>query len=58
MLPALRDVEITRAFNGLMSFTPDGFPLLGESAAAAGCGWRRRSGSPTRPAAGARWPSS
>jgi glycine cleavage system T protein len=36
MLPALRDVEITRAFNGLMSFTPDGFPLLGESAAARG----------------------
>jgi glycine cleavage system T protein len=34
MLPALRDVELTRAFNGLMSFTPDGFPLLGESAAA------------------------
>ena len=26
----------TRAFNGLMSFTPDGFPLLGESAAARG----------------------
>ena len=36
MLPALRDVEIARAFNGLMSFTPDGFPLLGESAAARG----------------------
>jgi glycine cleavage system T protein len=34
LLPALRDVEIVRAFNGLMSFTPDGFPLLGESAAA------------------------
>jgi dimethylglycine oxidase len=34
LLPALRDVELTRAFNGLMSFTPDGFPLLGESAAA------------------------
>ena len=25
-----------RAFNGLMSFTPDGFPLLGESSAARG----------------------
>jgi dimethylglycine oxidase len=36
MLPALRGVEIARAFNGLMSFTPDGFPLLGESAAARG----------------------
>jgi dimethylglycine oxidase len=36
LLPALRDVEIVRAFNGLMSFTPDGFPLLGESAAARG----------------------
>jgi glycine cleavage system T protein len=34
LLPALRGVELTRAFNGLMSFTPDGFPLLGESAAA------------------------
>jgi dimethylglycine oxidase len=34
LLPALREVELTRAFNGLMSFTPDGFPLLGESAAA------------------------
>jgi len=36
LLPALRGVELTRAFNGLMSFTPDGFPLLGESAAARG----------------------
>jgi glycine cleavage system T protein len=36
LLPALRDIELTRAFNGLMSFTPDGFPLLGESAAARG----------------------
>jgi glycine cleavage system T protein len=34
LLPALRDIELTRAFNGLMSFTPDGFPLLGQSAAA------------------------
>jgi glycine cleavage system T protein len=31
LLPALRGVEYTRTFNGLMSFTPDGFPLLGES---------------------------
>jgi len=36
LLPALRDVEVTRAFNGLMSFTPDGFPLLGHSAVARG----------------------
>jgi dimethylglycine oxidase len=36
LLPELRDVELVRAFNGLMSFTPDGFPLLGESAAARG----------------------
>jgi glycine cleavage system T protein len=31
LLPALRDVPLERAFNGLMSFTPDGFPLLGET---------------------------
>ena len=31
LLPALRDAPLARAFNGLMSFTPDGFPLLGES---------------------------
>ncbi len=36
LLPPLRDVELVRAFNGLMSFTPDGFPLLGETAAARG----------------------
>ena len=36
LLPELRGVELVRAFNGLMSFTPDGFPLLGESAAARG----------------------
>src|SRR3954470_10075020 len=36
LLPALRGVELRRAFNGLMSFTPDGFPLLGESSAARG----------------------
>jgi len=36
LLPALREVALTRAFNGLMSFTPDGFPLLGESSAARG----------------------
>jgi glycine cleavage system T protein len=31
LLPALADAPVARAFNGLMSFTPDGFPLLGES---------------------------
>ncbi len=36
LLPPLAGVELVRAFNGLMSFTPDGFPLLGESAAARG----------------------
>ncbi len=36
LLPELRDVELTRCFNGLMSFTPDGFPLLGHSAVARG----------------------
>jgi dimethylglycine oxidase len=36
LLPALRDAPLTRAFNGLMSFTPDGFPLLGESSRARG----------------------
>jgi glycine cleavage system T protein len=36
MLPALRDVEYQRTFNGLMSFTPDGFPLLGEAGSVRG----------------------
>jgi glycine cleavage system T protein len=36
LLPALRDVPMRRTLNGLMSFTPDGFPLLGESAAVRG----------------------
>jgi dimethylglycine oxidase len=36
LLPPLADAQLVRAFNGLMSFTPDGFPLLGESAAARG----------------------
>ena len=31
LLPALRDVELAGGMNGLMSFTPDGFPLLGEA---------------------------
>jgi glycine cleavage system aminomethyltransferase T/glycine/D-amino acid oxidase-like deaminating enzyme len=31
LLPALRGAELVGAFNGMFSFTPDGFPLLGES---------------------------
>src|SRR3954447_7881454 len=36
LLPALRDVPLRRTLNGLMSFTPDGFPLLGESGSVRG----------------------
>jgi dimethylglycine oxidase len=36
LLPPLRDVALRRTLNGLMSFTPDGFPLLGESGAVRG----------------------
>jgi dimethylglycine oxidase len=32
LLPPLAGVELTRRLNGLMSFTPDGAPLLGETA--------------------------
>ncbi|WP_306209906.1 FAD-dependent oxidoreductase [Actinoplanes sp. RD1] len=31
LLPGLRDAAIAHGFNGVFSFTPDGFPLLGES---------------------------
>ncbi|MFE7129550.1 FAD-dependent oxidoreductase [Streptomyces sp. NPDC057638] len=31
LLPALAEVEIADGFNGVFSFTPDGFPLLGEA---------------------------
>jgi dimethylglycine oxidase len=31
LLPALRGVELTDTINGIFSFTPDGFPILGES---------------------------
>lgn len=31
LLPALKGVGLTRKFNGMFSFTPDGFPILGES---------------------------
>ena len=31
LFPALRDLNLTDAFNGMFSFTPDGLPILGES---------------------------
>ena len=31
LMPGLKDVGLTRKFNGMFSFTPDGFPILGES---------------------------
>ena len=31
LFPALRDLDLTDAFNGMFSFTPDGLPILGES---------------------------
>ncbi len=31
LLPCLKGAELTRRFNGLFSFTTDGFPVLGES---------------------------
>jgi len=31
LLPVLRQTEIEEAINGMFSFTPDGFPLIGES---------------------------
>lgn len=31
LVPALREVEVESGFNGVFSFTPDGFPLMGES---------------------------
>ncbi|BCJ49789.1 sarcosine dehydrogenase [Actinoplanes sp. NBRC 14428] len=31
LLPALRGTDVAEGFNGVFSFTPDGFPLLGES---------------------------
>jgi glycine cleavage system T protein len=36
LLPAVGAAPLTRTLNGLMSFTPDGFPLLGETAAVRG----------------------
>lgn len=36
LIPALRDAELAEGFNGIFSFTPDGFPLVGESPDARG----------------------
>ncbi|MBC9718537.1 FAD-dependent oxidoreductase [Streptomyces sp. TRM66268-LWL] len=36
LMPSLRDTEVTEGFNGIFSFTPDGFPVLGESPELAG----------------------
>lgn len=36
LLPALGETDIASAINGLFSFTPDGMPLVGESAAVRG----------------------
>ncbi|CRK14736.1 hypothetical protein BN1723_010453 [Verticillium longisporum] len=36
LLPALRDTEIAHGFNGIMSFTPDGGPLIGRAPALEG----------------------
>ena len=58
LLPAVGRAPLARSFNGLMSFTPDGFPLLGEAAARPRAVARaRRSGSRTPAARAARWPS-
>lgn len=36
LMPALRGLELTDAFNGMFSFTPDGLPILGEAPQVAG----------------------
>ncbi len=36
LMPDLRDLELTDAFNGMFSFTPDGLPILGEAPEVAG----------------------
>src|SRR5215218_8921032 len=37
LIPALRGTKVVRAYNGMFSFTPDAFPILGESANVQGC---------------------
>ncbi|MEC3916061.1 GcvT family protein [Nocardia sp. CDC160] len=36
LIPALADTEVAEAFDGIFSFTPDGFPILGEHRELAG----------------------
>jgi glycine cleavage system aminomethyltransferase T/glycine/D-amino acid oxidase-like deaminating enzyme len=36
LLPGLTESEVTSGINGLFSFTPDGFPLMGESSTVSG----------------------
>jgi glycine cleavage system aminomethyltransferase T/glycine/D-amino acid oxidase-like deaminating enzyme len=36
LLPGLTEAEVTSGINGLFSFTPDGFPLVGESSTVSG----------------------
>ncbi|MFI6940121.1 FAD-dependent oxidoreductase [Streptomyces sp. NPDC050418] len=36
LMPGLRETEVAEGFNGVFSFTPDGFPVLGESPRLAG----------------------
>jgi glycine cleavage system aminomethyltransferase T/glycine/D-amino acid oxidase-like deaminating enzyme len=36
LLPALSTTKVDEGFNGIFSFTPDGFPLMGESSELAG----------------------
>ena len=31
LIPALREAQVERAFNGIFAFTPDGYPLIGPS---------------------------
>ena len=43
-LPALGDSKVEEAFNGIFSFTPDGFSVIGEHRDLAGSGSPRRYG--------------
>ena len=48
---------VRHAINGLLSLTPDGMPILGETPEVRGSGRPRRSGSRRHRASRARWPS-
>ena len=57
VMPALKGAELDRCFNGMFSFTTDGFPVLGESPQVGGfwsaqAVWITHSGGVARP-----WPS-